>query len=876
MSDPTQDWFTGTERFQLVSRVGAGGMGVVYEAFDRERNMRVALKTLSRLDAKLLYSLKQEFRSLADISHPNLAELYELISENDRWFFTMEFVEGVDFIRYVTHRAEAGQATMTMVQDNSADLSSTHNIAAAGPMSGSLGQADIDRLRPVLRQLAEGVHGLHTFVKLHLDIKPSNLMVTDGGHLVILDFGLVANVHRELESGPRMPSGTLLYMAPEQALGEDLTPAADWYAVGCTLFEALGQSVFRGTIREILLAKEHGVAPAPSQRVSGVPHDLDQLCVELLRRRPEDRPSGTEILRRLGATTAASEVAVDDRDLMVGREHQMAGLHRALARARSHRGTLVFVSGESGFGKSTLVHQFLLGVARSGDALVLQGRCYEQETVPYKAFDSLIDALGRHLEDLPDHVLRGILPPQFRALSKVFPVLRRLEGCTGPAASAPDIDVLEIRSHAFQALRELIRALSGLQPLVLFIDDLQWGDLDSSSLLAEILRPPGDVPLLIICAYRTEYAAAGRCLKALAGLEREEIEVGALSSDETRDLAQRLLPRGDSVRIHSIVREAKGNPYFVRELAAYRPAVGTDATLDDVLWMRAQALPASALRMLELIAVSGQPLRQAEAFRAADLKADDISLLLALRAGRLVRTSGLGRLDDVETYHDRIRECVVARLAPPVLMGHHRQLAITLEESCERDAERVGNHYEGAGEARIASRCFAQAADQASNVLAFDRACNLYQRSLSGSGDPAERQTLSLKLADAFANAGRGPEAARQYRVAAVGTPPAEQLRLEERAAYHFCASGYVDEGREAYHKVLTHFGTAFHPRPGAPSPPLWHMESYCNCAAIASATAAQERCGLRSCCEPIRCGLPVRGLAWWTMQPAVRSRNAA
>ena len=818
----TQDWFTGTERFQLLRRVGAGGMGVVYEAFDRERNMRIALKTLPRLDVNLLYSLKQEFRSLADISHPNLAELYELISEDDRYFFTMEFIEGVNFMRHVAYRAEAAQPTMTitMAQDATEELSPTLEITRDpafdndGAESRPAGRvrADIHRLYPALRQLAEGVHALHTFGKLHLDIKPSNLMVTDAGQLIILDFGLAVNVRRELESGPRTPSGTLLYMAPEQARGEDLTAAADWYAVGCTLFEALtGQPVFRGTMREVLLAKDRSVAPAPGQLVGGVPPELDQLCVDLLRRRPEERPSGTEILQRLGATPMMpAALATDDADLMIGREPQMDALYWALARARSGRSTLVFVSGQSGFGKSTLVHQFLLGVARAGDALVLQGRCYEQETVPYKAFDSLIDALQRHLEELPEDVLRDLLPAEFRALAHIFPVLRRFEALTGSAAYGPDTDVLELRRQALQALRELIRGLAALRPLVLFIDDLQWGDLDSATLLTEILRPPGDDRLLIVCAYRTEYAAASRCLKALAGLDREVLEVGPLSAAETLDLAQRLLPPGDTARAGSIARESKGNPYFVRELAAYKPTLGAEATLDEVLWTRAQTLPAPALRMLEVIAVSGQPLRQSEAFRAAAMAADDISLLLALRAGRLVRTTGLGRLDEVETYHDRIRECVVARLSATVLTGHHRQLAVTLERSGDCDPERVGVHYQAAGEARVAANYFVQAADQASHVLAFDRACDLYQRSLAALGDGPDKQALSVKLADALANAGRGLEAARQYREAAAVTTPADQLRLEERAAYHFCASGYVDEGREAYRKVLAHFGTAF------------------------------------------------------------------
>ena len=91
----------GTARFTLIRELGSGGMGTVFEAEDRLRSSRVALKTLNRLDPDDLYRFKKEFRSLQNLSHPNLVALYELISEDGHWFFTMELVNGVDFLKYV-------------------------------------------------------------------------------------------------------------------------------------------------------------------------------------------------------------------------------------------------------------------------------------------------------------------------------------------------------------------------------------------------------------------------------------------------------------------------------------------------------------------------------------------------------------------------------------------------------------------------------------------------------------------------------------------------------------------------------------------------------------------------------------------------------
>src|SRR5262245_3367868 len=91
------------DRYQLQRRLGSGGMGVVYEAFDNERRTKVALKVMRSIDAAALYRFKKEFRVLADLNHPNVVALHELVATNNRWFLTMELVNGVSFRDYVRH-----------------------------------------------------------------------------------------------------------------------------------------------------------------------------------------------------------------------------------------------------------------------------------------------------------------------------------------------------------------------------------------------------------------------------------------------------------------------------------------------------------------------------------------------------------------------------------------------------------------------------------------------------------------------------------------------------------------------------------------------------------------------------------------------------
>src|SRR6476660_1796567 len=97
-----------TSRYQVLRRIGAGGMGVVYEADDVERGQKVALKTISNPDVEKIYQLKREFRALADLSHPNLVALYDLVVDDSSCFFTMELLDGDDLLTYLSPRSSAG------------------------------------------------------------------------------------------------------------------------------------------------------------------------------------------------------------------------------------------------------------------------------------------------------------------------------------------------------------------------------------------------------------------------------------------------------------------------------------------------------------------------------------------------------------------------------------------------------------------------------------------------------------------------------------------------------------------------------------------------------------------------------------------------
>ena len=181
MSQHSND-FLGTERFRIRRRLGSGGMGVVYEAHDRETDKVVALKTLTRAEASHISRFKNEFRSLADVSHPNLVALYEFMSDGQYWFFTMELVQGLNFLEYVRPGYHARQVPSSktptlrktpkdtddseLLADYEAEtkqLDSIRTTTSADDLpetpeqtSLSMSRLDLNHLQAALRQLAEG------------------------------------------------------------------------------------------------------------------------------------------------------------------------------------------------------------------------------------------------------------------------------------------------------------------------------------------------------------------------------------------------------------------------------------------------------------------------------------------------------------------------------------------------------------------------------------------------------------------------------------------------------------------------------------------------------------------------------------------------
>ncbi|HUS32434.1 MAG TPA: protein kinase [Kofleriaceae bacterium] len=774
-------------RFELRRRIGSGGMGEVYEAFDRDTAEVVALKTLARADGETVTRFKREFRALQSTSHPNLVNLRELVRDGDQWFLTMELVKGRHFLEYV--------------------------------------KGDVEKLRAALQQLVQGLRVLHEGGLIHRDIKPSNVMVNTDGRVVLLDFGLVTALDPTRQSTEGRATGTVEYMAPEQAVGQNVTEAADWYAVGVMLYEALtGDVPHTGHPLQIMITKQQSDPRPVAELAPDAPADLRALCQGLLAIEPERRPSGAEIARRLGIDEGAGERATpisrgSGRRVFIGRERELAELADSLERARE-RPIVHLVIGESGIGKSELVTRFTRRIHEDDQAtLILNGRCYERESVPYKAFDGVADGLAQHLAHLPGAALSSLLPETPSLLVRLFPVFLRLDAIASvPAPRQGAMEPQEQRRRMFESLRQLLGAISATRRVVITIDDLQWADADSFLLLRELLRGDDAPRVLVLATVRNvvdaDTLSLDEMLAELADVTVRRTALGPLTEDESRALAEKLAPAlVDRVDVARVTREARGHPMFLHEILRHldtlEDGTGT-ATLDAALTSRVAMLRDDARALLELVCIAGAPISLEVASSACKLDGTTLARAIAsLRVATLAREVQRSRGLALEPYHDRVRESVSGRIPEAQRRELHARLAIALEASGEQgNPQLLLRHFRLAELPERAARYAEEAAARSLAAHAFDQAARLWKTALNlSSGDATDRRRLLLKLGEALVSAGRGAEAAEVYVEAAEGADRATRLDCHRHVAEQLLISGRIERGVASLQALLAEIG---------------------------------------------------------------------
>jgi len=307
--------------FKIQGRIGSGGFGVVYRAFDTNLERSVALKllppNLAKANAGLVERFLREARSAAKLSHPNIVTIHQICPFQDTFYIVMELVDGGALHEYLGggKRFKPKEATR------------------------------------VIRAAAEGLGHAHLRGVIHRDIKPGNIMLTADGQVKVSDFGLARDVmQREDIVGPGHSLGTPRYMSPEQAMGEEPTAASDLYSLAATYFVLLtGRAPYDSTSdRDIM--KMHVTAPIPDPRefVPSLPAAVFRFLEKAMAKDPDQRyqtaPEFIEALDRLDFSQLADDSALTPNAVrarlgQIASEDRGSHLSAVLGRAvkRAHR-----------------------------------------------------------------------------------------------------------------------------------------------------------------------------------------------------------------------------------------------------------------------------------------------------------------------------------------------------------------------------------------------------------------------------------------------------------------------------------------------------------------------------------------------------------
>jgi len=785
--------------YRVIEKIGAGGMGEVYQAEDSQLRRLVALKFLPERvmgDAVAVERFVREARAASALNHPNIVTIHEIGETGPNRFIVMEFVLG---------------RTLRKMMVRGVDLESLARIG---------------------EQVAKALAVAHAAGIVHRDIKPDNIMVRDDGYVKVLDFGLARLVPTGSsptlgaaagDTGPGTILGTARYMSPEQARGEPADSATDIFSLGIVLYElSTGRHPFPadsqiGVIHAILSQK-----PLPPSRLNPeVPAALDDLILRMLEKDARLRPSAAEVeeeLRGFSGTPTGSAVVrgvVPVERHTVGRKRELAELRAGFDSAESGRGLLLCVAGEPGIGKTTLVEDFLMALAAGGRVCsIARGRCSER-LAGTEAYLPLLEALESLLHGESSgsiaSALKRVAPTwyvQVAPLARVDSSISRVM----EEAKAASQERLKRELGAF------LQEASRIRPLVFFLDDLHWADVSTVDLLAYLGNKLESLRIMIIVTYRpsdlllTRHPFAEVKLLLQARGVCRDVAVAFLTPADiglylTQEFPEHQFPAEFVALIHA---KTEGSPLFMVDLIRYLRNRGAIAENDQGRWSLAESVPDiqrelpesvrsmiqrkieqlsdTERRLLSAASVQGQEFDSAVVARALEMDAAEVEERLEVleRVHLFVRRIEEKEFPDSNLtlrygfVHALYQNSLYAALAPTRRTSLSAAVAGALQafygERSGEIASTLAFLFEAARHFARAADYFLRAAQNSARVYANQEAISLARRAIANAEKLHGSERMSRVLATAF-------ELARFHQTLSLFDEAIEDFALAEKAA---------------------------------------------------------------------------------------------
>ncbi len=590
-------------RYEIIESLGTGGMGKVYRAYDNKVKEEIAIKLLKpeiSQNEKVIERFSNEIRLSRKITHKNVCRMHDLNEAEGTQYITMEYVPGEDLKSFLKR----------------------------------VGHLPLRKAINIGRQVCEGLAEAHSLGVIHRDLKPQNIMVDKSGNPKIMDFGIARLLKAEGITGEGAIIGTPEYMSPEQVEGKETDQRSDIYSLGVVLYEMLtGKVPFEGeSTFSIALKHREETPPHPQELNPELSPELSAVILKCMAKEKEKRyQSALELIRELDAFEKGTEVRTaeiepqrptfldeekqveEEKPVFVARESELERLNTFLERSLSGGGQVVFVTGEAGSGKTALIQEFARRAQEAHtDLIVASGKCNAHTGIgdPYLPFMEILSLLTGDVETRwaagtisKEHAQRlwGLIPQTVNALLdcgpdliNIFvpgaPLLSRAEAFTaGPtewkirlkrlverkAMLPPDSSLQQ--SDLFEQYTRMLVAVAREKPLLLVLDDLQWIDAGSASLLFHLCRRVTGNRILVAGSYRPDEVVLGRGdarhpLETIVyELKRDfgdiELEVG---KTETREFVDAYIDTEPNLLEENfretIFKQTKGHPLFTVEL----------------------------------------------------------------------------------------------------------------------------------------------------------------------------------------------------------------------------------------------------------------------------------------------------------------------
>lgn len=861
------------DRYVIQEKLGEGGMAIVFLAHDRQTGEDVALKLIkNRLSGTSERRFVREFRAISSLRHPNCIQVLEFGETAEFPFFTMELFRGKPITTLAAHHVSIRLQALSQAAC-AVDYIHEKRII----------HRDIKPSNLLIRIAPEPGGGPGVQAKL-MDFGLARFFGDPTSASTESQFlGTLQYCAPEQIGNGRIDSRVDLYALGLVAyeLLSGCHPFDPWLNCGV-------QSLLRAQLQEV---------PRNLEEISlGVPREIIGEVMALIAKDAADRPASAAGLRDAIARHAGfgersaglqrDQEAFDDeplRDVFVGREQETGVIRNYLNRALNPHSlsqsewdqnpiaSVLFLIGEAGIGKSTLMRE-TVRLSQGRSARVYEGRCFEGDLTPYQPFVEILKQLLMHVRRVKEHSDGGGSPParfaggsdpEQLAVATVTPQTMLYDAGQGSVDRArvelalvedysaeilriaPDLrkwlpgeafqqaDLSRETNYVLRAIATLFAELSTLHGTLICIEDLQWTDPSTLSLLRHMasrmfrsrestignnLDPPR---LAICCTVRGGQDVIDRFVDELRRSRQSvNLEVQPLAERDVTELASRMFACSADQLTPSVLellhRTSQGVPLFIREsISAWKGSrrlirkdgcwdlagVGHDRNLwpqsiRDILLDRLKQLTPTARRLLGAHAAIGA-VAEVELLKeaAGDIaETEFLDALDELIQRKVVTETGAGR--QVEIMHDLIRQIAYEDLSSNRRRALHRRIAECIERQRTRGGKvppaRLAEHFSAAGDADKALEYHVEAARSALGVYAIDDALRHLNSADQLLGEPAcantPRDGICELLGIAYSAAGKPASAIEQYaQTAASATDNLMRARALERiGAMHF------------------------------------------------------------------------------------------